>query len=265
MRATQAMMAMAWVWASAWLVDRAGLVGKTAVFEAAMSLSVFHAADIVHDISYVNSISIYLIAVLDAAPAIDEAGASLAEDALPDTQPQPEPDALSSRLAGIGFQTLRLLAACAGSYAFAYAARLSETYWAVITAAVVTQPAWADTLNSSRNRILGTLLGALAGFLVLEAARHGWPVMPLFWLALVPLAAITGAYQTMRLSCVTLAVIVLIPASGPPFLRPLDRVAGIMLGVAASLAASALIRPGALRSLVPLRHSAATPDESPRE
>jgi uncharacterized membrane protein YccC len=177
--------------------------------------------------------------------------------------PEPASNQTSpSRVAGIAWQTTRLLAACAGAFALAAAAGLTERYWAIITAVVVTQPVWADTVTASRNRVLGTLLGAVVGFLVLEAVQFGLPVKPLFWLAFVGLAAVTAAYQNMRLCCITLVVIVLIPVAGPPFLRPVDRVFGILLGVAASLAAAALIRPAALRTLLRLRQSEPAPDES---
>jgi uncharacterized membrane protein YccC len=195
---------------------------------------------------------------LDRPDATGEAKGPILRDTVSD-----QSSVLPSRhLADIAWQTIRLLAACAAAYAAALAAGLAETYWTIITAVVVTQPVWKDTVAASRSRIFGTLLGALVGFLVLAAARFGLPVVPLFWLGLVPLAAITAAYQNMRLSCITLAVIVLIPAAGPPFLRPLDRVFGILLGVAASLATAAVIRPAALRSLLSLRHTVPASDES---
>ncbi len=119
---------------------------------------------------------------------------------------------------------------------------MHEGYWALITAIVVTQPLFDDTLVASRNRVLGTLIGAAAGFVVLEAARLGLPVGALFWCALLPLAVLTAAHPNLRLSCITLIVVVLIPASGPPFVRPLDRVFGILLGTLGSIAVAAAAR-----------------------
>jgi uncharacterized membrane protein YccC len=141
------------------------------------------------------------------------------------------------------WQTLRLLAACALSYAAARLLGLQEEYWALITAVVVTQPALNDTLRASGNRITGTLIGAVAGFLVLEAARYGVKTFPLFWCALLPLAVLTAARQNLRLSCITLIVVVLVPFDGPPFERPLDRVIGILVGTFASICAAVVLRP----------------------
>jgi uncharacterized membrane protein YccC len=140
-------------------------------------------------------------------------------------------------------QTARIVLACALSDGFAHLAGLREGYWALITAIVVTQPALEDTLVASRNRVLGTLIGAAAGFLVLEAVQHGAPLPPLFWAALLPLAILTAAHQSLRLSCVTLVVVVLIPSTGAPFVRPWDRVFGILLGTLAAILAAELLRP----------------------
>jgi uncharacterized membrane protein YccC len=134
----------------------------------------------------------------------------------------------------------RILAACAISTIIARQLGLTESYWALITVVVVTQPALTETIDASRTRIIGTLVGAAAGFLVLLAVQHGLPRLPLFWLAMAPLALLSAIRQSLRLSCITLIVVVLIPAAGPPFERPLDRVYGILLGAAASILMAAL-------------------------
>jgi len=141
-----------------------------------------------------------------------------------------------------GWQTLRLMAACALSYGLSYLLGLQESYWALITAVVVTQPQLDDTLAASQNRVLGTLIGAAAGFAVLEAATHGASSFALFWCALLPLAVLTAFRQSLRLSCITLIVVVLIPSHDGPFARPFERVWGILLGTLASVAVSAVLR-----------------------
>lgn len=135
-------------------------------------------------------------------------------------------------------QSARIMVACAASYAAAWAIGLQEGYWAIITAVVVLQPAFSDTLDASRNRVLGTIVGAVAGLCVLEAVQYGGSRFWLFWCALVPLAGLTAAWPNLRLSCVTLVVVVLLPATGAPFLRAFDRILAILLGTLASIAVS---------------------------
>ena len=141
------------------------------------------------------------------------------------------------------WQALRLLGSCSLSYVAAVSIGLAEGYWAMITAVVVTQPMLSDTLSAGRDRILGTLIGALAGFLVLEAVDHGWPQMPLFWLALAGLAVLVALHPYLRLCAVTLIVVVLVPGNGKAFTRPVDRVFEILLGTVAAIVVAAIIRP----------------------
>jgi uncharacterized membrane protein YccC len=140
------------------------------------------------------------------------------------------------------WQTARLLAACALCYGIADFLGLKEEYWALITVVVVTQPEFGSTVAASRNRVIGTLVGAAAGFIVLEAAQRGMSSFALFWVALVPLAGLTAVWPNLRLSCVTLVVVVLIPSDGPPFERPLERVFGILIGTVVSVVVAAVLR-----------------------
>ena len=139
------------------------------------------------------------------------------------------------------WQTLRIMLACISSYVAARAIGLHESYWALITAVIVLQPALRDTFAASANRVYGTLIGAGAGLLVLLAARHGLPQFWLFWCALIPLAALTAIWPNLRLSCVTLVVVLLIPSAGAPFLRAFDRIFAILLGVVASIVIAAAL------------------------
>jgi uncharacterized membrane protein YccC len=140
------------------------------------------------------------------------------------------------------WQTLRLLVGCAISFALSKLFHLQEAYWALITTVVVTQPALNETITASINRVMGTIIGAAIGFLVLEAATPSLPAAWLFWPALLPLAILTSMRQSLRLSCITLIVVVLIPSTGPVFTRPLDRVIGILLGTAAALVVAVVLR-----------------------
>jgi uncharacterized membrane protein YccC len=144
------------------------------------------------------------------------------------------------------WQAVRTLAACGLAWVGASMIGLKEIYWALITAVFVTQPGLPETLKVGRDRVLGAMLGAAAGLLVLEAIKLGGPTVPLFWAALVPLAVITARWPNMRFACATLIVLILVPAAGPDFGRPIDRVVEILVGVFASIVATVAIRYGGL-------------------
>jgi uncharacterized membrane protein YccC len=137
----------------------------------------------------------------------------------------------------------RLAGACALAYGGATLIGLPEGYWSLITAIVVTQVEFSKTWTASRDRVIATLIGAALGFLVLEASEHGAPKFLLFTVALAPLLALTAIKPNLRMSGVTLIVVVLVPSTGEPFVRPFDRVIEILLGVIASLIVSAVTGP----------------------
>lgn len=143
------------------------------------------------------------------------------------------------------WQTVRLFGACGLAFVGAVVMRSPETYWALITAIIVTQPMLADTFTAGRDRIVGTLIGAAVGFVVLELTRQGAPKLPLFWVALALLSLLVALYPYLRLSAVTLVIVVLVPgaAQDAPFARPFDRVAEILLGTIAAVIAAAIVRP----------------------
>jgi uncharacterized membrane protein YccC len=140
------------------------------------------------------------------------------------------------------WQSVRILTACAISYGSSELIGLQEGYWGLITAVIVTHPALSDTLLAGRDRVLGTFIGAIVGLGVIEATQLGFPSWRLFWIAMIPLSILTAIWPNLRLSCVTLIVVVLVPSMGAPFLRPLDRIFAILLGTLASIAVSAAMR-----------------------
>jgi uncharacterized membrane protein YccC len=140
------------------------------------------------------------------------------------------------------WQAARLLSSIALAYGSASLLRLPDPFWAGVTAVVVTQPVLGAALTAGRDRILGTLLGALAGLLVIVGGRQGLPLMPMFWIALVPLAVLTAIWANLRMSCITLIVVLLVPPLGLSFARPLDRIIEILLGTLTSIAVTAALR-----------------------
>ncbi len=132
----------------------------------------------------------------------------------------------------------RILLACALAYGTSWLLGLPEGYWSLITVVIVTQPDLPGTVAASRNRFIGTLIGAAVGALAIVGRLHGLPALPLYVVGMVPLVLLTAAWQTLRLSCITLTIVVLAPAGGPTFTLPMQRVAEILIGTLAALLVS---------------------------
>ncbi|CAL8478107.1 aromatic acid exporter family protein [Caballeronia sp. S22] len=137
---------------------------------------------------------------------------------------------------------LRTLMSCAISYAAARLAALPEGYWALITTLViVTQPSLTQAVDTARDQIIGAFIGAVTGVLGIVAMERGAPPLAVFSVALLPLAALSAKRPAFRLACVTLVIVVLIPAGpGSPFERPMHRVLEILIGAASSFVVAAL-------------------------
>jgi uncharacterized membrane protein YccC len=137
------------------------------------------------------------------------------------------------------WQAARIFAACAVSYGIPALIGLEEAYWAPISAIYVAQPELQATFAAARDRVIATLIGAVAGLAVLQAARSGLHSMPLFWGALIPLSILSAVRPNLRLSCTTLVILVLVPSTGPVLARPLERILEILLGALVAVAVTA--------------------------
>jgi uncharacterized membrane protein YccC len=133
---------------------------------------------------------------------------------------------------------VRILAACALAYSVSWLFRLPEVYWSLVTVVIVTHPDLPSTVTASRDRIVGTLIGAAVGALAILGREHGLPTLPLYAVGLVPLVLLTAAWQSLRLSCITFTIVFLAPAGGSSFTLPMLRVVEIVIGTLAALVIS---------------------------
>ncbi|MBP0590908.1 FUSC family protein [Paraburkholderia sp. LEh10] len=134
----------------------------------------------------------------------------------------------------------RTLTGCVLSYGAARLATLPEGYWALITTLiVVTQPSLTQAITTARDQIIGACIGAIVGGLCIVVVERGADPITVFSIALLPLAALAAARPGLRLACVTLVIVVLVPGDGgSAFERPLHRVAEILIGAAAAFIAT---------------------------
>jgi uncharacterized membrane protein YccC len=138
----------------------------------------------------------------------------------------------------------KILVACALAYSITWLLHLPEGYWCLITVIIVTHPDLPGTLTASRDRLVGTLIGAAVGAIAIAVHLRGIPTLPLYAVGLVPLAILTAVWPSLRLSCITLTIVLLPSAEGTDFSRPMYRVLEILLGtaIATVVALPALLR-----------------------
>jgi uncharacterized membrane protein YccC len=130
-------------------------------------------------------------------------------------------------------------------YWLATLAHLQDGYWGSISAIIVLQSNVGSTVTASRERLIGTLIGAAfgAGFLLLD------PALPLLgiYLSAVILAMVTcsllGLKNSSRLAGVTVTIIMLVHRTGSNWTLPMHRVLEVLLGIVVALAFSTLVLP----------------------
>ena len=123
---------------------------------------------------------------------------------------------------------------------------LHDGYWGSISAIIVLQSNFGSTISASRDRLLGTLIGALIGF-----SFTGFGVLPwnyiLAVLTAVTVCGLLGLRSSSRLAGVTITIIMLVQKAGPRWSLALDRVGEVVLGIVVALTVTTLVFPDRAR------------------
>jgi uncharacterized membrane protein YccC len=132
--------------------------------------------------------------------------------------------------------SLRTAIACVVSLLVAQLFRLPEAYWALITTVVITQSSLGTALAVSWHRFLGTVLGALVGASV---ATYVGPHALAFGIGVFVLGMIRIAthsdHSGYRFGGVALAIVLLVPRTGPAWQIAFHRFVEVSIGIGVAL------------------------------
>ena len=123
---------------------------------------------------------------------------------------------------------------------------LHDGYWGAISAIIVLQSNFGATISASRDRILGTIIGALLGFSFSLFGVLPWNYI-LAVLVAVILCGLLGLRSSSRLACVTITIVMLVQKPGTRWTLALDRVSEVFLGIVVAIAISTLASPDRAR------------------
>ena len=131
-------------------------------------------------------------------------------------------------------------------YWLALLAGLHDGYWGSITAIIVLQSNVGSTVNASRDRLIGTLIGAAFGAVYSMLGEGLWTYLPAVITAMV-VCSLLGLKNSSRLAGVTVTILMLVHSTGSEafskWTQPLHRVLEVLLGIVVALAFSTLILP----------------------
>jgi uncharacterized membrane protein YccC len=123
---------------------------------------------------------------------------------------------------------------------------LHDGYWGAISAIIVLQSNFGATITASRDRILGTVIGAVFGFSFSLFGALPWNYI-LAVIAAVVVCGLLGLRSSSRLAGVTITIVMLVQKTGSHWTVALDRVSEVFLGIVVALAIATLVFPDRAR------------------
>lgn len=123
---------------------------------------------------------------------------------------------------------------------------LHDGYWGAISAIIVLQSNFGATIGASRDRVLGTAIGAIFGFAFSFVGTLPWNYI-LAVLLTVILCGLLGLRNSARLAAVTLSIVMLVQKTGPHYLLALHRVGEVLLGIVVAILVATLVFPDRAR------------------
>lgn len=122
---------------------------------------------------------------------------------------------------------------------------LHDGYWGAISAIIVLQSNFGATITASRDRILGTAIGAALGFSFSLVGTLPWNYIAALFAAVV-ICGLLGYRTSSRLAGVTVTIVMLVQSSSHTTIA-LIRVGQVLLGIVVALAVSTLVFPDRAR------------------
>lgn len=135
-------------------------------------------------------------------------------------------------------QGLRTAVAAGLAYGLTELLHMPGGYWAAISAIVVMQSEVGATVAASSDRLAGTAIGAVIGWLAALIWHHSIFIFALAVLVVIVLCTMLRFENAGRLGGVTVAIIVLIPHTGPIWHIAIERFLEVSFGIGISLAVS---------------------------
>lgn len=118
---------------------------------------------------------------------------------------------------------------------------LHDGYWGAISAIIVLQSNVGATIQASRDRILGTFIGAVVGFSCTLFGAIPWNYILAVFVAIL-VCGLLGFRNSSRLAGVTVTIVMLVQSNSPRTVA-LDRVIQVVLGILVAVAVTVLIFP----------------------
>jgi uncharacterized membrane protein YgaE (UPF0421/DUF939 family) len=146
------------------------------------------------------------------------------------------------------------IAGCLAMY-LASLFRMPQPYWAAISAMIVMQTNLGAAVKQSWIRFAATAVGAAVTIPFMAFARQNLLVFGVAVFVTIVLCTILHLADGIRLAAVTIAIIMLVPNTGRPWVPALNRFLEVSFGILIALAVAEFVLPST--ALESLRHALA--------
>jgi uncharacterized membrane protein YgaE (UPF0421/DUF939 family) len=146
------------------------------------------------------------------------------------------------------------LAGCLGMY-FASLLQMPQPYWAAISAMIVMQINLGAAVKQSWIRFAATAVGAAVSIPFMAVPGHKLLVFGVAVFVTIVLCTILHLEDGIRLAAVTIAIIMLVPNTGRPWVPALNRFLEVSFGILIALVVAEFVLP--TTALESLRHALA--------
>lgn len=130
---------------------------------------------------------------------------------------------------------LLALVAASSAYGLGLLLHTQQAFWAALTSIAVTQQNYLDTRASSRDQIIGALVGGLAGLGAVLIAGETYTAYAAAIVVAITACWLFGVGSAGRLSGSTTTIVMLVPHSGTFWIVALTRIGEVALGIACAL------------------------------
>ena len=153
---------------------------------------------------------------------------------------------------------IRVSLACGATFAFMRLFNIPGGQWAVFTTVIIMQGSVGSTLNQAVERLIGTMVGAVAGSVAVYAQEKSGVDEAMLLVILVAIVAFMAASRPALRAAPVTAVIMLVahPAGMTPAAAAVYRIGEIFLGGIVGVAATLLIFPAHAHATVMTRLNA---------
>jgi uncharacterized membrane protein YccC len=139
------------------------------------------------------------------------------------------------RLIKGSWMAAQALASASIGYGLGLLLHTQQAFWAALTAIAVTQATYVDTRASSRDQVIGAIIGGTVAMIAAYIAQDNYPVYAVAIVVVIILCWLLNVGSAGKLGGSTATIVLLVPHTGAFWAIALTRLGEVTLGITSAL------------------------------